>query len=505
MNERKVKIRVSNITKKFELMKTRSEKILNLFNFSSSKKNRDFWALKGVSFEVYAGEAIGIVGLNGSGKSTLLNIVSEIYPPTTGQLEINGDTSIISIGAGLKSTLTGRDNIRLKLLMSGLSNKQIKEVMPTIIEFSELGDFIEQPVKSYSSGMKSKLGFSIMAHTNPDIMIIDEALSVGDSTFAKKSFDKIREFKEQGKTIFFVSHSGNQVKQIADRVIWMHFGEMKEVGPTKDVMLHYEKWQSDFNKQSKIEREKYIVNNKHEQRSFSVVDIAKQQLNMSDKQDKQDKQESRIQIKKAKHLELEQKKLIKKATRKTKKQVQSVKFGFINWILVCVLVVLIGYLSTDVLANSQANRDRLAKDALTLKNKKREKEEKSINNSNKTKSKERSSFDSEQQSIEQSSSVIENQQSEDTTSSVEDTTSSVVEDSDTSETEVDGNQEVVVPDTIDQGSAYYQPSTSSDSQIYESASSDASTTQQESQYTGISSSEETTSSATSSIITGGTS
>lgn len=195
MSGEKVKISVSNITKRFELMKTRSEKILNLFSFLWSKK-RDFWALKGVTFDVYAGEAIGIVGLNGSGKSTLLNIVSEIYPPTTGDLTINGDTSIISIGAGLKPALTGRDNIRLKLLMSDLTNKQIKQIMPTIIEFSELGDFIDQPVKSYSSGMKAKLGFSIMAHTDPDIMIIDEALSVGDSTFANKSFDKIREFKK---------------------------------------------------------------------------------------------------------------------------------------------------------------------------------------------------------------------------------------------------------------------------------------------------------------------
>lgn len=116
MSGEKVKISVSNITKRFELMKTRSEKILNLFSFLRSKK-RDFWALKGVTFDVYAGEAIGIVGLNGSGKSTLLNIVSEIYPPTTGDLTINGDTSIISIGAGLKPALTGRDNIRLKLHM----------------------------------------------------------------------------------------------------------------------------------------------------------------------------------------------------------------------------------------------------------------------------------------------------------------------------------------------------------------------------------------------------
>lgn len=359
MSGEKLKISVSNITKRFELMKTRSEKILNLFSFLRSKK-RDFWALKGVTFDVYAGEAIGIVGLNGSGKSTLLNIVSEIYPPTTGDLTINGDTSIISIGAGLKPALTGRDNIRLKLLMSGLTNKQIKQVMPTIIGFSELGDFIDQPVKSYSSGMKAKLGFSIMAHTDPDIMIIDEALSVGDSTFANKSFDKIREFKKQGKTIFFVSHSAGQVKQIADRVIWMHFGGMKEIGLTTDVMSHYEKWQKEFNKKPKVEREEYIVQQKHGQRTFSAVDIARQQLNV---EVPDVKPHSRVAMRQLESVKSEQKKLVKKATKKTQKQIQNVKFGFVNW----VVVALIGFTSINALADSEMKREMAAKESLSKK------------------------------------------------------------------------------------------------------------------------------------------
>lgn len=363
MSGEKVKISVSNITKRFELMKTRSEKILNLFSFLRSKK-RDFWALKGVTFDVYAGEAIGIVGLNGSGKSTLLNIVSEIYPPTTGDLTINGDTSIISIGAGLKPALTGRDNIRLKLLMSGLTNKQIKQVMPTIIGFSELGDFIDQPVKSYSSGMKAKLGFSIMAHTDPDIMIIDEALSVGDSTFANKSFDKIREFKKQGKTIFFVSHSAGQVKQIADRVIWMHFGEMKEIGPATDVMSHYEQWQKEFNKKPKAEREEYIVKQKHGQRTFSAVDIARQQLNVGVPDVKP---HSRVAMRQLESVKSEQKKLVKKATKKTQKQIQNVKFGFVNWVVVALLIALIGFTSTNALADSEMKRETAAKESLSKK------------------------------------------------------------------------------------------------------------------------------------------
>ncbi|TGD34758.1 ABC transporter ATP-binding protein [Leuconostoc mesenteroides] len=352
MSGEKVKISVSNITKRFELMKTRSEKILNLFSFLRSKK-RDFWALKGVTFDVYAGEAIGIVGLNGSGKSTLLNIVSEIYPPTTGDLTINGDTSIISIGAGLKPALTGRDNIRLKLLMSGLTNKQIKQVMPTIIGFSELGDFIDQPVKSYSSGMKAKLGFSIMAHTDPDIMIIDEALSVGDSTFANKSFDKIREFKKQGKTIFFVSHSAGQVKQIADRVIWMHFGEMKEIGPATDVMSHYEKWQKEFNKKPKAEREEYIVKQKHEQRNFSASEIALKQLKINKPKNAE---HSRVARFRTQELEKKNAKLVKKATKQTQKKIQNIRFGILNWLIIFGIIVLIGILCSNTLNNAEARR-----------------------------------------------------------------------------------------------------------------------------------------------------
>lgn len=363
MSEEKVKIRVSNITKRFELMKTRSEKILNLFSFLRPK-NRDFWALKGVSFDVYAGEAIGVVGLNGSGKSTILNIVSEIYPPTTGDLTINGDTSIISIGAGLKPALTGRDNIRLKLLMSGLTNKQIKQIMPAIIDFSELGDFIDQPVKSYSSGMKAKLGFSIMAHTDPDIMIIDEALSVGDSTFASKSFDKIREFKKQGKTIFFVSHSASQVKQIADRVIWMHFGEIKEIGPVTEVMSHYERWQKEFNKQPKKAREEYIVRQKHEQRTFSALDIAKQQVNVELPVVESHTRVTRNQLESVKS---EQKKLVKKATKQAKRQIQNVKFGIVNWLIVGLLIFLIGFTSTNALADSEMKRETSAKYSLSKK------------------------------------------------------------------------------------------------------------------------------------------
>ena len=444
MSRENIKISAKNITKRFELMKTRSEKILNMLSFSS-KKDREFWALKGVSFDVYAGEAIGIVGLNGSGKSTLLNIVSEIYPQTTGDLTINGDTSIISIGAGLKPALTGRDNIQLKLLMSGLTKKEIKKVAPTIIEFSELGDFIDQPVKSYSSGMRAKLGFSIMAHTNPDIMIIDEALSVGDSTFASKSFEKIREFKKQGKTIFFVSHSSGQVKQIADRVIWMHFGEMKEMGEMSEVMPHYEQWQKDFNKKPKKEREKYIVDMKRAQRDFSAVDIALQQLDVKIPNENR----SRVNRQKRKELEEQQAKLVKKATKQTQKKIQNTKFGIINWAVVLLLIGVISFTSTRALANSQNRREEIADKKAHRLHEKKQQTKKATSKSKKSTSKSSTT-----------SSIVEDSASSDQQTIVDANANGIPDDQ---ETVADSSayDSTVVPDTSysEPATTYSQPAT----------------------------------------------
>src|SRR5699024_193724 len=244
-----------NVVKKYKLYNGTRERILDLV--SSKSFGEDFYALNGVDFEAEKGDVVGFIGINGSGKSTLSNIISGIVPETSGTVKINGQASLIAVASGLKGDLTGRDNIELKCLMLGFSKEEIKALEPDIIEFSELGEFIDQPVKSYSSGMKSRLGFAISVNVDPDILIIDEALSVGDKAFAEKSLDKMQEFKQQGKTMIFVSHSIGQMKQFCEKILWLEFGKVKDYGPVKEVMPKYEKFLKDWKKMPKKESEAY--------------------------------------------------------------------------------------------------------------------------------------------------------------------------------------------------------------------------------------------------------
>lgn len=269
--DKKIMVCAEGLTKNFSLYANQSEKLKSIFKGNQAESN--FWALRGLSFEVEAGDVVGIVGTNGSGKSTLLNILSGVIPQTSGTMQLNGSIGVVAINEGLNWELTGRENIRLKQIMMGRNIKEINAMMPDIIEFSELGDFIDQPVKDYSNGMRAKLGFSIVTHNDPDILIVDEALSVGDSNFANKALGKIKEFIAEGKTIFFVSHDLEQVRQFTNKVMWIQYGKMRDFGPTEVVADEYEAFVEELDAMTLVERDQYVEEQKREQRIFKVDDV----------------------------------------------------------------------------------------------------------------------------------------------------------------------------------------------------------------------------------------
>ena len=201
-----------------------------------------FKAIKGVSFEVPKGQILGICGKNGSGKSTMLRAISGIFSADSGSINLHGNSiSLLSIGVGFQKQLTGYENIFLSGMLLGYSKEQIEEKVNAIIEFSELGDFVYRPVRSYSSGMYSKLAFSITAILETDIMLIDEVLSVGDIHFKEKSYNKMKELiSNDDRTVVIVSHNSNTIKELCDKVIWLHEGVIKDQGDPVEIMDKYE-------------------------------------------------------------------------------------------------------------------------------------------------------------------------------------------------------------------------------------------------------------------------
>lgn len=235
-------IKVNHVSMTFKMATDRSTSIKEVFLSKLTKRlsYSSFNALTDVNFEVKRGEILGIIGRNGAGKSTILKVISGILKPTEGNIEINGTVvPMLELGSGFDPELTGKENIFLNGAILGYSEEFLAEKYNDIVEFSELEEFINVPLRNYSSGMRARLGFSIASLVQPDILIVDEVLSVGDANFKEKSRKKMLEMMKSGSTVIFVSHSLQQVKELCDRVVWLEKGQVKMIGSTAEVCSKY--------------------------------------------------------------------------------------------------------------------------------------------------------------------------------------------------------------------------------------------------------------------------
>jgi lipopolysaccharide transport system ATP-binding protein len=247
-----ISIRVENLAKKYDIGKAKcrhdrlrdqvAHSLKSVFrrNGRPHREESTFWALKDVSLEIRRGEIVGIVGQNGAGKSTLLKILSQITEPTRGRVEIYGRVgSLLEVGTGFHPELTGRENLYLSGAIIGMKKEEIRRHFDAIVEFAEVGKFLDVPVKRYSSGMFVRLAFAVAAHLDPDILLVDEVLSVGDAAFQKKCLGRIGNAAKGGRTVVFISHNMIAVNSLCERVIWMQGGEIVEDGPSAEVVSKY--------------------------------------------------------------------------------------------------------------------------------------------------------------------------------------------------------------------------------------------------------------------------
>jgi len=243
-DQAKPAIHAQNLGKQYVLGASPYQRLWQLLVGSSSNLSH-FNALSGVDINIAQGESIGIIGQNGAGKSTLLQLLCGTLTPSTGQLEVNGQVAaLLELGAGFNQDFTGRENILFSAALYGMQAQHIEQHLQEIIDFADIGEFIDQPVRTYSSGMYVRLAFAIATSVQPDILVIDEALSVGDGAFARKSFDRIMQLKQSGVTLLFCSHSLFQVESLCSRCIWLHQGQVMAQGPSAEVIAKYNDWLS---------------------------------------------------------------------------------------------------------------------------------------------------------------------------------------------------------------------------------------------------------------------
>jgi ABC-type polysaccharide/polyol phosphate transport system ATPase subunit len=240
---RHVRVIFQDIVQRYRVIHERPDTLRETFAHLFRKRTSyyDFEALKGISFTIGDGEVVGIVGRNGSGKSTILKIMAGVYRPTAGLVKVSGKVAaLIELGAGFHAELTGRENILINGLLLGLSVREIRERERQIVDFAELGEFMDSPIKQYSSGMYMRLAFAVATEVDPDILLIDEILAVGDAPFQQKCMARIDDYRRRGKTIVFVSHNPASVLKICSRCLLIHEGKIAEDGPPEQVLSRYE-------------------------------------------------------------------------------------------------------------------------------------------------------------------------------------------------------------------------------------------------------------------------
>ena len=238
--ENKKAIQVQHLTKMYKLYEKPSDRLKESLGLSRKKKYREHYALRDVNFDIEEGECVGIIGTNGSGKSTILKIITGVLSPTEGEVKVNGRISaLLELGAGFNMEYTGLENIYLNGTMIGFTEEEIDARLDDILAFADIGDFVHQPVKMYSSGMFVRLAFAVAINIDPEILIVDEALSVGDVFFQAKCYHKFEEFKKQGKTILFVSHDLSSISKYCDKVVLLNKGKMRAEGNPKEMVDMY--------------------------------------------------------------------------------------------------------------------------------------------------------------------------------------------------------------------------------------------------------------------------
>jgi ABC-type polysaccharide/polyol phosphate transport system ATPase subunit len=242
MSKKAAAIEFRNVTKTFVLNQGRAVLLSQLGQwFSKPENEQKFTALKNVSFTLYRGESLGIVGRNGAGKSTLLSLASGVALPDAGQVTVHGRIApLLELGSGFHGDLTGAENLRLNASLLGFSRQQVAEAYDRIVEYSGIGEFIHEPLKTYSNGMIVRLAFSIAINIDPDILVVDEVLAVGDAGFQEKCLNSMQALRKKGKTLLLVSHSTQMIRQFCDRAIWMDRGEVRKNGKTEEVLAAYE-------------------------------------------------------------------------------------------------------------------------------------------------------------------------------------------------------------------------------------------------------------------------